>query len=191
MSRTHYHAFTLMELMVVISIISILAAMTGGTVSIFVRKARTTAAQGTIIRFDAILRKYQGDCGTFPPSPKDPTQNASIFAALTGDLNNDGVYTPGTGGQKEDIDKNHRTWRGPYLAERLKMDVEGNVLDPWGNPYRYFENAIEAPKCAVKSKSFMLYSLGPDGKGTDATREEAINFALPFNKDNVKNWEDE
>ena len=193
MSRTRFHAFTLMELLIVISIISILATLTAGTVSVFVKMSKVTGAKATITKFDAALQKYQSDCGAFPATPKDHTQNADVFAALTGDLNHDGVYTPGTGkgGGNEDIPKNHPTWRGPYLTESPKTDAEGNVLDLWGKPYRYFENAREAPKCSINPKSFLLYSLGPDGQATDATREDVIDFSKPFNKDNVKNWEDE
>ena len=192
MNRTRRHGFTLMELMIVISIISILATMMVGAISVFIRMAKVKGTEATIVRFEAALQKYQNDCGAFPPTPKDPTKNGSVFAVLTGDLNNDRQYNPGTGGDKEDISKKHRSWRGPYVKiEPKNFDAEGNVLDMWGVPYRYFENAREAPKCPYKKRSFLLYSHGPDAQATDATREDAIDFTKPFNKDNIQNWEPE
>jgi len=37
----------------------------------------------------------------------------------------------------------------------------------------------------------MIYSCGPDRDSTDETREEIIDYTLEFNRDNIKNWEDE
>jgi general secretion pathway protein G len=41
-------------------------------------------------------------------------------------------------------------WNGPYLEKRLNKD-------PWGNNYLYYEPG-------AKSKSFLIISLGADGK---------------------------
>jgi len=182
--------FTLMELMIVISIISLLVALTvGGIIGYGYRLAREAAAGGTIQQFALALNQYYNDCGRYPPTPDDRTQNASVYAVLTGDLDNDGEYSPEKG---KDIPTTHRSWRRPYMRiDRKRSDAMGNLLDPWGKPYRYFENEHEAPKCLVNKKSFLLYSLGPDRQATDATREDVIDFSKPFNKDNIQNWENE
>lgn len=182
--------FTLMELMIVITIIGILAALTGGVVSVVMKQNKVDAAKANILRISMALEQYYNDNGAYPPTPAEGAGNASVIAALTGDLNMDGVYdpTPGSG----DVPRTHPRWRRPYLqVERVQMDGRMNMVDPWRQPYRYFENEREAPRCKVNPNSFLLFSCGPDLQATAGTRDEAIDPTLPHNKDNVKNWEDE
>ncbi len=182
--------FTLIELMVVISIIAILSTLSVGIINVVGKQNRMTAAEADLSKIELALQQYYGHFGVYPPSNEDHTKNNVMFGALTGDTGNDGIFTPG---ENDDIDmKKHRVWRKPYLPiEKRNVDSEGNVTDPWGMPYRYFENRREAPGFKVNQNSFLLYSCGSDRNATDATREEAVDFTLPFNKDNIKNWEDE
>jgi len=189
--KTHRieRGFTLMELMIVITIIGILAAMTGGVVSVVMKQNKVEAAKANVLRIGMALEQYYNDVGAYPPTPTDEG-NASVIAALTGDLNLDGVYdpTPGSG----DVPRTHPRWRRPYLkVERAEYDGRMNMVDPWRQPYRYFENEREAPRCKVNPNTFLLFSSGPDTRATAKTREEAIDPTLPYNKDNIKNWEDE
>ncbi|MCX7848304.1 MAG: prepilin-type N-terminal cleavage/methylation domain-containing protein [bacterium] len=188
-TRSRQAGFTLMELMTVITIIGILAALTGGVVSVVTKQNKVEAAKATILKIQMALEQYYNDIGAYPPTPSEDG-NARVIAALTGDLNGDGVYdpTPGSG----DIPRTHPRWRRPYLmVEKSQYDGNMNMVDPWRQPYRYFENEREAPRCKVNPSSFLLFSYGPDMKATAKTREEAIDPTLPYNKDNIKNWEDE
>ncbi len=180
--------FTLIELMVVISIIGVLVALSSGVITMVRKQNRVTAARATIQKLELALNAYYNDCGLYPPTPEDFRENAEVFGVLTGDITHDGKYDP----KGDDLPKNHRTWRGPYLPMDSKnTDTRGNLKDPWSAPYRYRENDREAPKCPSNPSTFLLYSCGPDRRATDGTREEVIDFALEFNRDNVKNWEDE
>lgn len=179
--------FTLIELMVVIAIISVLATLSMGIISVVGNQNRIAAANADIQRLSLALQQYFQHAGRFPPTSEDHRDNYVMYGALTGDTNHDGVYTPGEDG---DIPRNHRYWRGPYVQlDRAKTDEKGNFLDPWGEPYRYLENRTEAPRFEVNPNSFLLYSCGPDRAATEETREEIIDFTLPYNRDNVTNWE--
>ncbi len=188
-ARTRCTGFTLMELMIVITIIGILAALSGGVVTVVMKQNRVEAAKATILRVQMGLEQYYNDLGSFPPTP-DGAGNATVMAMLTGDLDGDGMYNPDPG--SGDIPRTHPRWRRPYLAiERSQMDGQGNLVDPWRQPYRYFENEREAPRCKINPNSFLLFSHGPDLRATASTRDEALDATLPYNKDNVKNWEEE
>ena len=188
--------FTLIELMVVISIIGILAALSAGVVSMVTKQNKVTAATATLDKLGLALDRYYQHHGVYPPTPENPKENAEVISALTGDLNHDKFYDKSP--ESEDVKKSG-TWRGPYLPVDAKYtDGNGNLLDLWGLPYRYIENNREAPDEYKNIRagnpnpdSYLLYSCGPDRKATDATREEVIDFTLPNNKDNIKNWEDE
>jgi general secretion pathway protein G len=182
------NGFTLIELMVVITIIGILAALSVGVANVAVQSTRRTAAEATIQKLQSALDMYHNHCGRYPPTPEERGKNADIIGVLTGDTDHNSMYDPDSG----DIPRNHPVWRGPYLPfDSKNTDSGGNLIDPWGQPYRYYNNESEAPRFKVHPNSYLLYSCGRDGQATDATREEVVNFKLPYNKDNVKNWEDE
>lgn len=188
-THKHFRGFTLIELLVVITIIGIISGMTVTIAGVMVRRARVNAAEANIQKFETALENYYHDMQRYPPTPEEGKGSMTVYKLLTGDQNVDQKYDPADG----DTPRNHPRWREPYLSgiKAREVDSIGNLLDPWGRPYRYFENEIEAPQCPVNPNSFLIYSLGPDGKATDATREEAIDYALPFNKDNIKNWRSE
>ena len=179
--------FTLIELMVVISIIGILAGLSLGVVSMVSKQNRIAATRATVQKLEAALNNYYTHAGSYPPTPEDYTLNADVVAMLTGDLNHDKIYNPNDG----DLVKSSR-WRGPYIPiDKKNTDSEGNLNDMWGRPYRYYENENESPRCDSNPTTFLFYSLGPDRKATDESREQVIDFSLEFNRDNIKNWEDE
>jgi general secretion pathway protein G len=99
--------FTLIELMLVLVILSILAAIVVPKFSGRTQQARETAAQTQIAAFKTSLNMFETDTGTYPRG------RAGLQDLLV---------------QPRDL----QGWHGPYLDTD-----KGVVNDPWGHPYVY------------------------------------------------------
>ena len=100
--------FTLLELVVVIIVLGLLAAIVAPQILGRVSDARTTAAETQVALFGTALDNYRLDNGAYPTTEQG-------LAALREKPTRAPIPT---------------NWRGPYL----RKDVP---LDPWGKPYIY------------------------------------------------------
>jgi general secretion pathway protein G len=100
--------FTLLELVVVIIVLGLLAAIVAPQILGRVSDARTTSAETQVALFGTALDNYRLDNGAYPTTEQGLTA-----------LREKPTRAP--------IPTN---WRGPYL----RKDVP---LDPWGKPYIY------------------------------------------------------
>lgn len=76
--------FTLTELMVVIGVIILLAAMTVGGVSRALSKGKETRIRAELAQLVTAIEAYQNDLGSYPPDhPTDPAR-APLFYELSG-----------------------------------------------------------------------------------------------------------
>lgn len=108
--------FTLIEILVVIAVISLLAALVAPNVFRHVGRAKDAAARSQIEMLGAALDAYRLDNGRYPTT-------AQGLDALWQEPAND--PRPGN-------------WRGPYLRKSVP-------LDPWSNPYVYVSpGAVDA-----------------------------------------------
>jgi len=114
--RAIRHAFTLIEMLVVIAIIATLAAVVAPAVFRNVGDAKTNAARSQIELFALALDTYRLDSDMYP-------QTEQGLAALR--------TLPSSG----EIPRN---WRGPYLRKTVP-------LDPWGRAYVYLSPGKENP----------------------------------------------
>ncbi|MDI6735923.1 MAG: type II secretion system major pseudopilin GspG [bacterium] len=100
--------FTLIELMVVIMIISIIAAFVFPTVFKKISRSKRIGAQAQIEIYGVALDSYRLDNGRYPTTEQ-------------------GLQALRTEPTTPPLPKN---WDGPYLKKEIP-------LDPWGNPYIY------------------------------------------------------
>jgi general secretion pathway protein G len=100
--------FTLLELVVVIIVLGLLAAIVAPQILGRVSDARTTSAETQVALFGTALDNYRLDNGAYPTTEQG-------LAALREKPSRAPIPT---------------NWRGPYL----RKDVP---LDPWGKPYIY------------------------------------------------------
>ena len=100
--------FTLLELVVVIIVLGLLAAIVAPQILGRVSDARTTAAQTQVELFGTALDNYRLDNGAYPTTEQG-------LSALREKPTRAPVPT---------------NWRGPYLRKEVP-------LDPWGKPYSY------------------------------------------------------
>jgi prepilin-type N-terminal cleavage/methylation domain-containing protein len=176
----HPAAFTLMELLVVISIIALLAAMTMGAFS-YVQKAamrnRTTATHRGII---SGLENYNSEYGEFPqPTGAGGTETfhgksyntgsaKMLYQALTGDGSNmimiasgggaasNGRWEDGEKMQLTDMPKEMYTFQG----QNLYM-----LLDGFNHPFQYTKGGT----ADAVNPTYDLWSYGEDEENTKAT----------------------
>ena len=118
--------FTLIELMIVISIIGVLAGLTGGVITMVSKENKVSATKSTLQKLKLALGRYYQHHGAYPPTPENPKENTEIISALTGDLNHDKIYDPSP--DSEDLKKTG-TWRGPYLRPFLLIQL----VFPWSS----------------------------------------------------------
>lgn len=118
MKMYHKDAFTLIELLLVVIILSILTAMVAPSFAGRSDQARRVAARTDIEANLAIaLDLYQLNTGVYPATEQG-------LAAL---INSPDLTSPGT-------------WNGPYLKKKRIP------ADPWGREYQYLSPGIRNPE---------------------------------------------
>jgi general secretion pathway protein G len=116
MTPTFRHAFSLIELLLVLVILAVLAAVVAPRFATRSEQARTTAAATDISRIALALDAFEVDNGRYPTSD----EGLRALLAQPGNVTN---------------------WRGPYLA-RMPKDPWGNEY-LYQQPGRYNVNGYD------------------------------------------------
>ena len=152
-------AFTLIELLTVISVIAILAAITFGiSAGVYQRQARTKA-QAELSALASALESYRAQYGSYPEADGTGWDGANahvLYRALTGQIEPDGTEnTPKKKAfvdiSKFDLDKDEST--GTFSDDNA-------FVDPWGKPYVY---QFDPDSSNWNRFGFLLFSRGADG----------------------------
>ena len=114
--------FTLLEMLVVLAIIAIVAALIGPKLFSNVERASITAATAQVKSLRGAVEVFRLDTGRYP------TQQEGL-AALSKAPNDPAIAA---------------RWRGPYLDEAV-------TLDPWKSPYQYSLPGIDGQPFALYS----------------------------------------
>jgi general secretion pathway protein G len=109
--------FTLIEILVVIAVLAMLAALVAPNVFQHVGTAKDATARSQIELLGAALDAYRLDNGRYPSTDQglDALQEQPTTQPLPGN------------------------WRGPYLRKAVPQD-------PWGNPYIYLSPGEANPR---------------------------------------------
>jgi prepilin-type N-terminal cleavage/methylation domain-containing protein len=137
-SRRRDGGFTLVELIVTISILTVLAGILIPSVNSYIDKGNASKAAADLREVANVMNKYKVDCGIWA-MPNDSTKVGSGKHDLTGypQLFNNTASRP--------------NWDGPYLNEGVMVDGKMNIaswndetktgegmMDPWGQKYRVY-----------------------------------------------------
>jgi general secretion pathway protein G len=100
--------FTLLELLIVVGILVMLAALAMPSFMGSQKQAQIDAAKTQVAAIESATKLYQASAGTFP------TTEQGIKALA----------------EKPEEDPVPKKWAGPYMED-------ANILDPWGREYQY------------------------------------------------------
>jgi prepilin-type N-terminal cleavage/methylation domain-containing protein len=182
MNSTHRHrdgGFTLVELIVTISILTVLAGILIPSVNMYIDKGNSSKASADLRELANVMNKYKVDNGIWA-TPTDASYIPSTNYYLTGYpcFFNNTAGRPG--------------WDGPYLNEGVMVDGVMHVaswdavaktgeglVDPWGNRYRVytFANNYNSTTGAI-----VLSSAGQNGVFNTST---ANLFAVKATSDDI------
>ncbi|HNS32197.1 MAG TPA: type II secretion system protein GspG [bacterium] len=130
---------TLMEILVVLAIISMLAAAVIPVYNKARLRALVVRTQATIHSIEAALSMYTTDFGDYPPYQGSYT--SFLVDLLQGPVESS-------------------LWKGPYMRFKEKdIDEQRNIVDAWGTPVYY-----GYPQSEKTNVPYLLFSAGPDRK---------------------------
>ena len=169
MKSNQNRGFTLVELMVVISIIAVLVALLFPAIKTALLKAETAKAKATILSVASAFKAYNTEYGVWPTGVTSTPQN------LTTNL----FSNP----------------RGIVFLETASKDIDssGNILDPWKNPYRVafditgaksVPNPFSGGTPSPVPVTVIVWSRGPDALSS-ASGEGG---AAANDGDNITSW---
>ena len=192
-------AFTLIELMTVMSIIIILAGLVVGISSYANRSAIESRTKAEIKAMETALEAYKADYGAYPPLDQaqfDGTASstnvidtafASSIPKSNGWLNVHFVYRALSG---TNTPKTYMTFTPKQISTQVVSSVTYTlILDPNGNPYGYAPRgpvgtvpAAPGTQPLANPATFDLFSAGVDGKSAYPTNRTS-------NVDDIGNWQ--
>ncbi|NJM36680.1 MAG: prepilin-type N-terminal cleavage/methylation domain-containing protein [Akkermansiaceae bacterium] len=182
-------AFTLIEILVVITIIAVLAAATVGGTRFAKERQKRNQAEIQIQLLAKSLEEYKLDRGIYPATTDsvDGRNNSDIlFNALYWDSDDDdegaGIGdAAGDQDQKIYLDSldpatSSHKWTQAPASDRTK------ITDPWKNEYRYrsAKDSTGTQNASTDNVDFDLWSSGPDGESKPSITGDQSN------KDDIK-----
>ena len=137
-SKKYLFGFTVIELLAVIAIIGILAAILLPALSKARVMAKKSNASGEIHQLVVAIRMYAEDWGAYPNrgGVNDGTNCGDLVAALEDNVGN-----------------------GPYCEWPADKKSGGNLLDPWERSYRYDIVSVEGAGIGM---GYNIWSDGPN-----------------------------
>ena len=159
-------AFSLIEVLFVLVIISILAGLVIGTAKYASTKAATSRAQSEIAAMEMALEHYKSDNGVYPKSTTT-RRTASGFPGLIEINNSIALYGALTS------PKAYMSFK-PNQTRVDQATTKMYLIDPFGAPYNYYCNpgALDQTNTA----SFDLWSYGPNGFNDEGTNDDITNW---------------
>ena len=189
--------FTLVEVLIVISIIAILASISFAGVRIVQEKTRVAQSRTEVSQFTQAIDRYQTDEKIYPGIEQekitsDDNQFPTLYDRLLGD-----PKPRGRGGRSspylkltntrvvvededwdEDNDEPEDRWLTTNRSERENPKIKKYYLDPWRNVYVYRCNrGRKGAGWMLYPRSYDFYSFGSNGEdetvlGEDGEDEE-------------------
>lgn len=201
-------AFTLIELMAVVTIIVILAGLVVGGMGFVTERQAKEKARVQIALLSKAIEEYKLDMGVYPGVSNAYGGVAATAAAGTNSsralynaLFKEGFdytnpTTPPTTNRNTKAKKIYlpdldprvtkQGWVTPTATPTTAPRANLDILDPWGRPYLYRVGTLAtgAPNGNAQNPDFDLWSRGKD----DRTQTSAAKLNHADNRDDIKNF---
>ena len=142
-NNRRYSAFTLIELILVLGIITVLTGLVLSTVGYARKKAALARAETEIAAMVAALENYRSDNAVYPPNAA-PTGAHALYQAITGDGNDAIGGTIASTGIPGSSGKAYMTLK-PNMLTPNPPDATTRVIDPFGNDYNFIAPGTNNP----------------------------------------------
>lgn len=192
-TRKSVGGFTLIELMTVITIMVILAAVTVAGVGFVNEFQAKKKAQIDIELLSKAIEEYKLDTGKYPGDDANTAVEGDVSEQLYKALFYDG-YESQNSDPKGEVKmyvpelnpKNSKQSWVTFVDDKAEMPDNLKILDPWRRSYRYRKGEDKDPSNTSYSQNpdFDLWSTGKDGK-TDASNPDRT---IKENGDDIRNF---
>jgi prepilin-type N-terminal cleavage/methylation domain-containing protein len=148
--NSSYEAFTLVELLAVITIIGILAGLTLGAAGAVRRHGATSTAKAEVAALQAACDRYYADHNSYPTtnSMPDPSSSSDVNPSSTSKYPTGGraLFNSLFGTNQYNLSPSTKRYFEPKPA-MVSSTTNANAyfIDPWGYPYGYNSDGISAP----------------------------------------------
>jgi prepilin-type N-terminal cleavage/methylation domain-containing protein len=182
-------AFTLIELMVVITIIVILAGLVVGGMEYANQRQASEKTKVQIALLSKGIEEYKLDMGAYPGTADNTPIAGDVSEQLYQALFKDGYdytnpntppnnWTKATKIYLNDLDPRNNKQGWVTTTTNAAPGANLKIIDPWGNNYRYRKGTN------AQNPDFDLWSMGKDGKTNTATP----STTQTDNKDDIRNF---
>lgn len=196
--RSGKQAFTLIELMAVVTIIIILAGLVVGGLGFVNERQAKEKARVQIALLSKAIEEYKLDMGVYPgstvayggvlaTSANDTNATKALYNALFMEgytyTSANSTTDPGTRASKIYLaDLDPRTSKQGWVTTTTNTTptIGLTILDPWGQPYRYRVGT------AAMNPDFDLWSIGKDGLTRTGTAAADMSHASV--RDDIRNF---
>jgi prepilin-type N-terminal cleavage/methylation domain-containing protein len=140
--NSSYHAFTLIELLAVITIIGILAGLTLGAAGAVRRHGATSTAKAEVAALQAACDRFYADNNSYPSN--STVNPSSSFAPTAYTAAGQALFTNLLGSATLTAAPTSKRYFEPKAA---MVNTTGNnyFIDPWGYAYGYNSDGTNAP----------------------------------------------
>jgi type II secretory pathway pseudopilin PulG len=176
--RTAWDAFTIVELLIVITIVLALAGLILATSGYILIKAKRSRAGAELAAISAALENYKADNGTYPIDTASATTNtldartmfdpaspqysaASVF--LYKELSGDST------GNRIPTEKSYFPFKPNMLLPKDQAQAVSAIVDPFGHSYGY-STAYQANPSKGYNPTFDLWSTAGGMTGPDESK---------------------
>jgi general secretion pathway protein G len=193
-SRHHRAAFTLIELMAVITIIIILAGLVVGGMGFVTERQAKEKAKTQVALLSKAIEEYKLDMGKYPGTAdntgiagtgvSEQLYQALFYQGYEFSKNPNRTDTPTNPKASKiylpELDPRSSKQGWVNSVTSAEPPASTKIIDPWGQDYRYRKGTN------AQNPDFDLWSTGKDGKSQTGNTDSQINHRE--NKDDIRNF---